>query len=1027
MNKNASTPRVGHALLFLGVFAFASITTAQPLPNNIVSQSDYDVIHRGANHRELKREVIWMDESGEEITTEHTYVQLESGMHYLDESGNWQDADPTIEIIDGVAVASRLQQPMVFAGMTDDLNGVVDFLTNDKKRLRASPLALAYFDPFSGQDAIIATVKPVAGVVIPPNQVIYKDCFDNIEADVLITVRKDGFEQDIILREHPPAPEVFGFLNEVARLEVLTEFFEAPEPIKQTRVVDSVEDPALRALMAEPDVVDEVLSFGEMRMGSGRGFLLDEAEDPVRINKHWESFEDGRKILFESVDYFHIEEALDQLPRRQANALAPASGDRAGEQLSYSERARHAAAQVAQTQSVSKPKRTVPRMALSVREVVGEGIQVAAHERRKGFVLDYTTLGSSLSSYTFEGSNTYYCSGTVNAAGTTTFEGGTVVKFAASSRINIDTSVICETSMFRPAILTAKDDDSVGETISGSNGDPGTGAYATYALYFDLNWEAASPQTLKYMRIGYASTGVYFTEDSDSGHLVTHTQFHHNTTALKMDLDNGSAANLRNVLFSDNTTALHLTQTTLNCEHVTVDKATTFHASGGSSTVNLKNSLLVAVTTAGSYSGSNNATDSTSSNVFETVGAGARYLKAGSSHRNAGTTSINATLADDLREMTTYPPLVVAGDITVDTVWYPQAQRDIDTPDLGYHYAPIDYGVDVLVKDATLTVLPGTSVVSHNYRAIELQDGGHLECVGTPTAYIHLGRNYGPQENPDIWGTRTYTERSVITRNDGSNPPTANIRFTKFDGISAGGWHFYSNNAYWKVAVLNVQDCEFRGEDARFGGGINTPVSAIELKNNLFEDVDTEMRYQGVINGYHNLFVLGSVLFDRWSTAGTWTFTDNAFHSVSLTHTGTIANSYNGYLGSGQGTMSGSSGNDRVLTPFGYATGDLGEYYQSSTTLANYGSQTADSAGLYHYTTLTANTKDSSTVDIGYHYVSLDAYDNPNDDDGDGVPDYIEDADGDNVLDSGETNWTVATDLGLFVRITRPSSQVDVP
>jgi hypothetical protein len=39
-------------------------------------------------------------------------------------------------------------------------------------------------------------------------------------------------------------------------------------------------------------------------------------------------------------------------------------------------------------------------------------------------------------------------------------------------------------------------------------------------------------------------------------------------------------------------------------------------------------------------------------------------------------------------------------------------------------------------------------------------------------------------------------------------------------------------------------------------------------------------------------------------------------------------------------------------------------------------------------------------LDIGYHYVAVDAYDNPYDSDGDGIPDYIEDANGNGVYDA---------------------------
>ena len=48
----------------------------------------------------------------------------------------------------------------------------------------------------------------------------------------------------------------------------------------------------------------------------------------------------------------------------------------------------------------------------------------------------------------------------------------------------------------------------------------------------------------------------------------------------------------------------------------------------------------------------------------------------------------------------------------------------------------------------------------------------------------------------------------------------------------------------------------------------------------------------------------------------------------------------------------------------------------------------------------------STKVDIGYHYVATDQYGNPIDTNSDGIPDYLSDANGNGVVDSGESVGT---------------------
>ncbi len=111
----------------------------------------------------------------------------------------------------------------------------------------------------------------------------------------------------------------------------------------------------------------------------------------------------------------------------------------------------------------------------------------------------------------------------------------------------------------------------------------------------------------------------------------------------------------------------------------------------------------------------------------------------------------------------------------------------------------------------------------------------------------------------------------------------------------------------------------------------------------------------------------------------------------------------------------GGAGN-QTITVRNYQIGALGtNYYPSSAAsgglyaLIDAGSRTAADAGLAHYTVIPTPTpaKDSGQVDIGYHVIALNGSSLPADADSDGLPDYIEDINGNSSIppDPGETHW----------------------
>jgi hypothetical protein len=267
---------------------------------------------------------------------------------------------------------------------------------------------------------------------------------------------------------------------------------------------------------------------------------------------------------------------------------------------------------------------------------------------KAGVVLDYQLLNSA-ANVTLRGDLTYYVSGTVNLSGTTTIEGGAVIKFtnSTSAMINFTGPINCRTTPFRHGVFTAKDEDGLGECIPGSIGTP-SGHYANPALYID-SYTSGYPANLSHLRIAYARVGInYYT---GSGHILSHAQFVRCRDAV---VPYYCDASLRNVLIYDSTNVINGSySSTVRGEHLTLDQANALNY--GYATLYLTNSLIVAMPNTG-YSGSNNKSASSGSGVFQTVGAGSHYL-ATNGWRNAGTTNISGTA-----RLTSNRPQVMPGN-----------------------------------------------------------------------------------------------------------------------------------------------------------------------------------------------------------------------------------------------------------------------------------------------------------------------------------------------------------------------------
>ena len=1002
---------VGALLLssLAGLRADQSSTTAQkPI---LPAATAYRVVELGANHRVWQHETYEQGPAGQVMTHVHSYTELASGMNYLDANDQWTESKELIEAFANGAVARQGQYQVIFA---DNLNsaGAIDMQTPDGKRLRSNILGLMYVDTATGDAALIAQIQDSTGELISSNQVLYPNAFEGVKADVQYTYKRGSFEQDVILREQPPLPDAYGMNPETTELEVLTEFIDPPAASVSD---ENAAEPGLEA--------DQSINWGATRLGRGKAFNLGGQDSPAAVSKRYLNL-NGRHFLLEKVMLRDIAPSLSKLPEQSSN--------------------RHPLPGLAFRNPVlpkTPPARTASR---PIR-------MAAATPPNQGYVLDYVSLNTAYTNYTFRGDVTYYLSGTLTLSGTNTFEGGTVIKYSSySGDFNLTQSggaLNCKTGPYRPAIFTIKDDNSVGETISGSSGNPAPMRLTDDDVYY-LKIDGVSGVNLHDLRMAYGFCALALNACTNA--LISDVQILHANCAVESSDSPGLIIN--NALIYDTFNAFALSSSqNLSCINVTFDQCYPF-ANGVGASVQATNCIFVNVTNAsgasldGNFNGFYNTSEfganaiTNTSNPFQKVGAGNYYLASGSGFQNAGTTNIDATLLAGLGQRTTYPPIVYSNVTITAATLSPQAQRDTDTPDLGYHYDPLDYvfgGCDLYTN---LTLTAGTAVgsfecyghlsVSGQPYGLSLNHGANLISTGTVTQpnWIVYAKTVQEWVN-GVWPASGWLGGIVINGGGSGAAPQLNTRFTKWSTLANEGNHFRDNWAYGEVRATHNEfynggigsywgpyyftNCLFRCTGIAFWD--QNDAASLAFQNCTFDRGGLALcRYSGQSPSFWNIqntafdgtaFLTG----DNFSGNTNYTTFDyNAYNSSN-----TAWASYSFGIGVTAGRLETVGTHDVLVTNFNWQTSWLGDYYLPyDSSLINKGNTDSDRLGLYSYTTQTNQTKEAtSLVDIGYHYVATDANGLPLDTNGDGIPDYLEDANGNGIYDAGEPGtWNAVVD-----------------
>jgi len=750
----------GSLVLVVGIFIILNHVFAQPV--------SYAVIDQGANYRVWSQTV---PQNGSKVV--HQYTELATGLNFTNASGQWQPSQEQITLLPtGGAAATNGQHQVYFPA--DIYNGVLEVITPDGRHLQSRPLGVSYDD--GSNTFFIATLTNSIGQLVGSNQVVYPNAFVGFKADLVMTYRRSGFESDLVFRQQPPTPGQCGLDSSFTTLELVTEFFNTPDPQQIPAASDDWYG-----------LQDSTLQFGALGMTQGKAFAMQatnsqppSANAKTTVYKSW-VHSAGRTFLIESVPLPDIAQDLGALPLTAGIANPKSS-------------IRH----------LASSRRTFPPTHGLVTDTNQILLASSDFNRQPGVVLDYDMVNPSVTNMTFETGTTYDISGYVYLNGTTTFQPGAVLKYERYSNLHsysVHGTLDWLATPSQPVVLTAVDDNSVGDIIPTSTGSP-SGYYADEALHF-----AGQGLIISNVWVGYADIGLDLYEYGSGGDGVqlSDAEFHDCGTVAFGDHSSDNSY-VNNVLFENMAqVCLELDGYEFDVQNATFNNAA-YIVSYDESPIylNLTNCILANVTQIaysgsspdGYYNGFYNSpivgynTFTNTFYPFETFGSADCYLTNGTTFRDAGTTSIAPGLLAELESKTTYAP--------------PEGQHpDNDgMPDLGYHYAILGYITNGLVAYWRLNDGTGST-------AVDSVAGNNVTLVGSPTwgsSYLNLNGSsqYGDAGSSLLSSIEQHDKTICVWVKPSAYPSSGNFqgivdKYFYNSSSDYGGWALW-----WGVNISNT-------------------------------------------------------------------------------------------------------------------------------------------------------------------------------------------------------------------------------
>ena len=514
------------------------LTVALPTLSTFAQQSqrtwpwsaEYTSSERGPHHTRWLKLSLTTNELGIASVRTNSFTQLGAGLNRWS-GGAWIDATPELILTNGGVLGRGAQQIAFFASDFATSRAAVRVWMPNGQLLALKLLGLAYHDPATGTNILLAAPKSSSPQVVGTNSVWYLDCLDDLRCSVGYFYTADGVRQHVTLKESPAPPSAYGLPDASSRLLVISEIIEGPSPQVTERTW-----PAGREVER-----DQRLTFSDsMQMVPGRAFRAQEAGPGrgIAVGKTLETVGD-RRFVVEGVRYSRVRNELLRLPpagtlltnasggiitnasvpnrtRWYARGTAPPSGVKAA-RLSAAERALPELAAVASdpvgddVRSLIFPGKRLNRdssrrLLQRNREVRSQVLSSRVESAEPpGFVLDWELVNNAYYGFTFDTSTTWLIYNETHISPNATILPGAVLKYYYGASLHIDGPLDCPDPGpgGQKAILTSCNDDTAGE-IFWSNGSPQEGEYGP-ALEVECDDVRTAQQRIESR---YASPGI---------------------------------------------------------------------------------------------------------------------------------------------------------------------------------------------------------------------------------------------------------------------------------------------------------------------------------------------------------------------------------------------------------------------------------------------------------------------------------------------------------------------------------------